>query len=471
SELIAIHGQAEQVRLSRPERQRELLDQAADPALRQVLTDYRGCFERRRAARAELERLRADTQARAREIDLLQFGLAEIEKVDPSPGEDARLAAEAARLQAVDELRASTQQALVALAGDEDSYEAADAIALTQLARKALGELAGTDPETTPLLERATEVETLLVDLAGDVSAHLDRLEADPARLEAVMERTAALTALTRKYGDDVDQVLTWASEAAERLATLESGDTRIGELEAEVAACTERLGELGARLTDLRRRAADRLAEACVTELTALAMPHARLQFELTPLEEPGPHGLESVQLLFSANPGSEPGPLGRVASGGELSRVRLALEVSLAEPRDDAPGTADGTERQTMVFDEVDAGVGGRVAVEIGRRLAALARHTQVVVVTHLAQVAAFADRHFVVAKSDDGQVTTSGVRRVEAVERETELARMMAGLDGSDTALAHARELLELAGHARTGSTAASTVAESPRTARKA
>ncbi len=200
-------------------------------------------------------------------------------------------------------------------------------------------------------------------------------------------------------------------------------------------------MDSLAAIITAARTRAAAAFAEKVLAELAALAMPHAALIFQISPVE-PGPHGADQVDLLFSANPGSPPRSLGRVASGGELSRVRLALEVVLAT--DDPSGT--------LVFDEVDAGVGGRVAVEIGRRLARLARATQVVVVTHLAQVAAFADRHYVVAKADDGQVTTSGVRLVSDTERAAELARMMAGLETSESALAHAGELLELAASTR-------------------
>lgn len=457
SELISVHGQSEAQRWQRPERQRELLDAAAGPELAAVLATYAGLWRRRREVGAELDRLRDDAMARAREIDLLGFGLAEIEAVDPQPGEDVRLAREATRLQAVDELRHLTRTALVALAGDEDAPDAGDALSRVQQARKALVDLGRTDTGSDELAGRAVEVETLLADLAGEVSTHLDRLEADPARLEAVMQRTAALTTLTRKYGTDVDAVLAWAQQSAARLGELQGSDERIELLAAETAELDAALLDHGGRLSRLRAAAADVLAERCVAELTSLAMPHARLRFELTPLGEPGPHGLESVQLLFSANPGSEPGPLGKVASGGELSRVRLALEVVLAGAA--VPTGAEGERpgnRDTVVFDEVDAGVGGRVAVEIGRRLAALARQHQVVVVTHLAQVAAFADRHFVVTKTDDGQVTTSGVHRVEDTERAAELARMMAGLDSSDTALAHAVELLDVAGRTSTIST---------------
>jgi DNA repair protein RecN (Recombination protein N) len=215
----------------------------------------------------------------------------------------------------------------------------------------------------------------------------------------------------------------------------LDAGDTRIEDLRAQVAAFDERLTAAAGRITALRAAAATELAGLVAGELVALAMPRSRLLFELTPSAELGPNGADQVNLLFSANPGSTPGPLGKVASGGELSRVRLALEVVLAT---EATG-------ETFVFDEVDAGVGGAVALEIGRRLARLSERCQVIVVTHLAQVAVFADRHYVVSKADDGSVTTSGVRRVEADERIEVLARMMGGLDSSDSALAHARDLL--------------------------
>jgi DNA repair protein RecN (Recombination protein N) len=225
-----------------------------------------------------------------------------------------------------------------------------------------------------------------------------------------------------------------WSQQAAEQVVRLDAGDSRVEELRAEVARLDERLAQQASRISAARRTAAEELAALVGTELAALAMPNARLSFDLRPTEL-GPHGADQVNLLFSANPGSEPGPLSKVASGGELSRVRLALEVVLAS---DASG-------QTFVFDEVDAGVGGAVALEIGRRLARLAQTCQVIVVTHLAQVAAFADRHYVVAKSDDGSVTTSGVRPVAGDDRIAVLARMMGGLESSDSAAAHARELL--------------------------
>jgi DNA repair protein RecN (Recombination protein N) len=437
SDLITIHGQSEQVRLAASERQREILDRFAGPALAEVLERYRRLFVERRSAVAELTTLRDDALARAREADLLMFGLTEIEKVAPEAGEDVALAAEAERLQSADDLRLAATSALAALAGSDD--EAGGALTGVVLARKALEGAA--DPEVTELTGRLAEVSYALGDLAADLSRYLDRLDAEPGRLEWIAGRRSALQGLTRKYGADVDAVIAWSAEAAARLARLESSDEQIDALTARVAVLDAELATLAGQITAVRAKAAEGFSARVLGELAALAMPHAQLVFALTPVEL-GPHGADHVELLFSANPGSEPRSLAKVASGGELSRVRLALEVVLAA----------GQEHRTLVFDEVDAGVGGRVAVEIGRRLAALAQHAQVVVVTHLAQVAAFADRHYVVVKSDDGQVTTSGVLAVAEEERAAELARMMAGLETTDSALAHAGELVELAASSR-------------------
>ncbi|MBA3021095.1 DNA repair protein RecN [Propionicimonas sp.] len=435
-EWITIHGQSEQLRLGTAERQLEVLDRYAGSELAAELADYRSDFSTRRAAMVELAELTTASQARARELDLLRFGLEEIEKVDPQPGEDVQLAAETLRLQAVDDLRQAAQAALVALTGEEDSYaEAADAISLVASARKALAAGVEKDPELLPIAEELGGASAALTDVGSALSSYLASLDADPLRLEWITGRRAELAHLTRKYGDTVDAVLGWGAEAAERVLHLDAGEGRIEELRAQVAGLDGRLALSAARITGLRQVAADKLAALVAEELKALAMPKARLSFDLKPVEL-GPNGADQVTLLFSANPGSAPGPLGKVASGGELSRVRLALEVVLA---------ADTT-GETFIFDEVDAGVGGAVALEIGRRLARLANTCQVIVVTHLAQVAVFADRHYVVAKADDGSVTTSGVRLVVGEDRLEVLAQMMGGLDGSDSALAHARELLD-------------------------
>ena len=436
--LITIHGQSEQTRLGTADRQRELLDRFAGEAVAPVLARYRAGYAERRSAAAELDQLRSAAQARAREVDLLRFGLGEIEQVDPQAGEDVALAAEARRLQSADDLRLTAATALAQVAGGDD--EAGGALSEVAAARKAL-ETGPDDEALAGIAARLAELGYGLADVAADLAGYLSDLEAEPGRLEQIAERRAALAGLTRKYGASVDEVLAWGADAAVRLAELEAGDDRVEVLGGRVAELDAALADLAGELTGARQEAADGFARAVVAELVPLAMPHARLVFTVTPADL-GPFGADQIELLFSANPGSEPRSLAKVASGGELSRIRLALEVVLA---------ADRTS-QTLVFDEVDAGVGGRVATEIGRRLAQLARNNQVVVVTHLAQVAAFADRHYVVVKSDDGQVTTSGVSLVTDEERAAELARMMAGLEATESALAHAGELVELAAASR-------------------
>jgi len=437
--LVRIHGQAEQERLTAADRQRQLLDRFAGVSALEPLARYTSLWAEDRAARTELAQLRTEAQRRAREIDLLRFGLDEIERIAPASGEDVALAAEALRLQSADDLRDSAETAVQALAGPDD--EPGGALAMLYAARKGFESAVSRDPAATQLGERLVDASYQLSDLTADLARYLDSLESQPGRLEQIAERRAQLSTLTRKYGTTCDEVLQWAAESAVRLTQLEQSDERIATLERRVDALATELASLAGQISRARHEASGRFSELVLGELAALAMPHARLSFDVTSAEL-GPSGADRVELTFAANPGSELRSLGRVASGGELSRVRLALEVVLA----------GGHEAVTLVFDEVDAGVGGKVAVEVGRRLARLAQHSQVVVVTHLAQVAAFADRHYAVVKSDDGQVTTSGVVQVADEDRAVELARMMAGLDTTESALAHAGELVELAASAR-------------------
>ena len=441
-ELATIHGQSEQVRLATPERQREVLDRAAGPQQAAVLAAYRAGFARRRAAVAERDALVADGRARAREADMLRYGLGEIEAVSPQQGEDAALAAESHRLQAADDLRALAAQADGALSGDAD--DAMGAVGLIGQARKALEALGRRDQAAEVLSAQATAALDAASSLAGDVASYLASLEADPVRLEAIAARQADLQSLTRKYGATIDEVLAWAEASTHRLDDLTHSDGRIAELGQEIAALDAQLASQAAELTKFRAEASKALATGVAAELAALAMPHAALEFRLEPLAELGPWGAEQVHLLFTANAGSPPAPLAKVASGGELSRLRLALEVVLADL-----GATDDDRSETFVFDEVDAGVGGAIGLEIGRRLHRLSKGAQVIVVTHLAQVAAWADRHFVVAKSDDGAVATARVFDVTGQTRVAEVARMMGGLD-SPAGLDHARDLLAAAGH---------------------
>ena len=454
SELVAVHGQSDQHRLLHQRTQREALDRFGGEPVTSLVAEFSALHARLHATERELDEVVATARERAREADLLRFGLAEIEAVAPQAGEDASLAAEESRLGFADTLRTAAETAREALSSDQG---APDALATVSTARAALEGVREHDAEAGELADRLAEVTYLLSDAAADVSSYAARLETDPARLAAVSERRATLTGLTRKYGETVTDVLAWAESSNARLLELEGTDDRVETLREAQAALREELGDLAARLSLARAEAAGRLAAEVTAELALLAMPDARLEVRVSQHETAPPSGagggplrvgdrwlrhtadgVDDVELLLSANRGTEPRPLHRGASGGELSRVMLALEVALA-------GTSPVP---TFVFDEVDAGVGGAAAVEVGRRLAQLAREAQVLVVTHLPQVAAYADRHVLVEKSSDGSVTTSGLTVLEPGARERELSRMLAGMADSDSALAHARELLDVA-----------------------
>ena len=460
--LVAVHGQSDQHRLLAPRTQREALDRFGGAAVADLLDEYRATFARLGDVEAELTDLTTNARERAREADLLRFGLSEITAVAPVAGEDVDLATEESRLGFADTLRVAAEDAREALSSDQGSP---DALGATAAARRLLDSVREHDPEIAGLADRLGEVAYLLSDIAADVASYADRIETDPTRLAAVSERRAALTALTRKYGATLADVLAWAEESSQRLLGLDGTDERADELRAERETHRARLAGLAGRLTAARQDAAGRLADEVTAELSLLAMPHARLTVAVSqhvveaPADASVPHspiqvggqwvrygssGVDEVELLLVANTGAEPRPLAKGASGGELSRVMLAFEVALA-------GTSPVP---TFVFDEVDAGVGGAAAVEVGRRLAKLAESAQVLVVTHLPQVAAYADTHVVVEKSSDGSVTSSGLTVLDDSGRERELSRMLAGLAESDTAIAHARELLAVAREARAG-----------------
>ncbi|MEO5874237.1 MAG: DNA repair protein RecN, partial [Streptosporangiaceae bacterium] len=343
------------------------------------------------------------------------------------------------RLAYADALRSSSNTAHEALLGDPSSLDAAaDVSSLLGMARSALDSVREHDPALAVLADRLAEAGYLISDIGGELAAYTDSVEADPQRLAAVQERRSALTGITRKHGGTVEEVIAWAQASAARLVELEGDDDRIGELQAERDELTARLTEFAAEVTAVRTAAAERFSKAVTDELTALAMPYACIVVAVSQAAEFGPHGLDEVELRLASHPGAPALALHRGASGGELSRVMLAIEVVFAGA-DPVP---------TFVFDEVDAGVGGKAAVEIGRRLARLARSAQVIVVTHLPQVAAFADQHLVVEKSDDGTVIRSGVTALDNNGRIRELSRMLAGLEDSELGRAHAEELLEIA-----------------------
>ncbi len=453
---LAVHGQNDQLRLLRPAEQRALLDRFAGDAVATPLLRYRAVRGEWQAVAAELVERRDGARRLAQEADLLRHGLTEIGAVDPQPGEDVELLAQGRRLAAADDLRAVATAAHTAIIGGED-MDAPAALALIGDARSRLA--AAGDAQLTALDARLAEALALVGDVGTELTGYLDRLDADPERLAGVLSRQAELKALTRKYAADIHGVLIWADAARERLAGLDTSDEALAALKVRRDELAAALGEHAAAVTAARTEAAGRLATDTTAELGGLAMADARLLVAVSPrtagpdtadalrvgraLLVAGTDGTDEVELRLVAHGGAAAQPLHKGASGGELSRVMLALEVALAGA-DPVP---------TMVFDEVDAGVGGRAAVEIGRRLARLAVRHQVIVVTHLPQVAAYADRHLVVDKSARGEngAVHSIVRTLAEGDRIVELARMLAGLDDTDTGRAHAEELLGAArGH---------------------
>jgi DNA repair protein RecN (Recombination protein N) len=464
-DLVAVHGQADQQQLLKPGRQREALDRYAGAELAEVFVGYQRAFGRHRTVHAELATLTSQARSRAAEAEALRVGLTEIEKVEPVAGEEAALRAEEERLANADGLHAAATTAHEALLGDPTvGHDGADAVTLLGHARQALDAVRRHDAVIDDVAGRLSEAVYLVSDLAGELASYIQAIDADPARLAAVQERRAALGRLIRAYGpggiashingpaaapaaepaeaaeefDDVAAVLDWARRAAARVAELDTDDDKIAGLIVEEAELAGQVAALATRLSELRREAGKRFSDDVTTELTALAMPHARISVALSELSEPGPHGIDEVEIRLAAHPGAPALPLHKGASGGELSRVMLAIEVVFAGA-DPVP---------TFVFDEVDAGVGGKAAVEVARRLARLARLAQVIVVTHLPQVAAFADTHLMVAKSSDGTITRSGVIHLDYDGRIRELSRMLAGLEDSEFGQAHAAELLAMA-----------------------
>ncbi len=440
-ELIAVHGQTDQLRLRAPARQREAIDRFGGDDVAHALASYRHVYREYLDVETTLTELTTRARDRAREADVLRFGLAEIEAAAPQPAEDVVLASEVGRLTHADLLARAAASAHAGLLGDPAGDDIPDAVGLVAGARAGLERVAEHDRALKLMADRLAEAGYLLSDVATDLAAYVDDIESDPSRLAAAQERQSVLAGLVRKYataGAGVDAVIVWAADAGLRLAELDNDDSRLAELAIESGRLRESMVGFAAELTAARTKAAERFAEAVTAELRDLAMPHAAVTVDVRTGTDYGSHGADDVEVLLAPHPGAPPRPLAKGASGGELSRVMLAVEVVFAGA-DPVP---------TFVFDEVDAGVGGKAAVEVGRRLARLARVAQVIVVTHLPQVAAFADSHLLVVKSDDGMVTRSGVVALDETGRVNELSRMLAGLEGSSLAQGHAGELLAAA-----------------------
>jgi DNA repair protein RecN (Recombination protein N) len=436
-QLVVVHGQSDQIRLRSASAQREAVDRFGGAQLADALEAYRQAYRRWSANREELAQLIDERDRRAREADDLRAALSEIEAVAPEPGEDEALAEQADRLTNVESLRVAAALAREALSAE--ASEGPDVRGLLETTRRELERAGAHDPALQSLAESIAGLGFQVEDAAAQLSTYLAALDSDGAHdLEVIQERRAELAVLVRKYGPTLDEVIERAATGGDRLAELEGDEERIEQLTTLVSDDEAEVERLAASLSALRSSAAAALAEQVTDELAALAMADAAVVVDVQQREDYTLNGRDTVSILLRPHPGAEPRPLGKGASGGELSRVMLAIEVVLAGS-DPVP---------TFVFDEIDAGVGGASAIEIGKRLARLAETAQVIVVTHLAQVAAFATNHLTVVKAGDGSVTASSVRRLEGEDRISEMARLLSGLTDSESGLAHARELIELA-----------------------
>lgn len=436
--LVVVHGQSDQIRLKSAAAQREALDAFAGQNLRSLMQQYVSAFEKWKASAIRLEELRAHATERARQAQEVRAAVEELELIDPQPSEDVRLAELAERLGNTEEIRALLAQAHEALSS-EAIGETTDVLGLLSLAKRALDQGSSFDSRLTQIADQLREISTQVRDVATEVASHLASIESESElSLDQIQERRAAINSLIRRFGPTLEDVLEYRKSAGQLLLDLDSSDYQIEQLEAEVQNQHARAIELAAEITGLRKAAANRLATEVTEELHALAMPSATLVVQVTESELTS-HGADQIAILLSSYAGAEPRPLGKGASGGELSRIMLAIEVVLAQ----------GRTTPTFIFDEVDAGVGGAAAIEIGKRLSRLAKQAQVIVVTHLAQVAAFADNHLRVTKTE-GEFTESSVVKLTDIGRVDELARMLSGLEDSQLARGHAAELWQMARH---------------------
>jgi DNA repair protein RecN (Recombination protein N) len=434
--LVVVHGQADQIRLKSAVAQREALDAFCGDMLQTLLTEYGRAYNSWRELERQLTALRSNLGGKAQELDDLRIALADIQAVSPQPDEDTVLAETAAKLTHAEDIRLAVSAAHEALSSE--AYEASDAIDALGSARRSLEHVSMHDGKLAELVEALRLIGSQVTDVAAELSGYLASIESNTAlELEQVQERRSAINVLIKRYGPTLHDVFDLERKAKFELENIDISDEGIRSLEANVVTARAEAASLADQLSALRSEGATALASAVTEELHGLAMAGASLLVTVVNTGELGLHGQDEISINLSAYPGAAPRPLGKGASGGELSRIMLAIEVVLAK----------GKTTPTFVFDEVDAGVGGAAAIEVGKRLARLSKQTQVIVVTHLAQVAAFADNHLRVEKASDSTFTASSVRRVEGDERVAELARMLSGLGDSENARTHAAELVEL------------------------
>ena len=439
SSLVEIHAQSSSSKLTRPGVARELLDRFAAIDL----TTYQQTFDAYQQMMRRIDKLKDQLSQADRQIAELSELVDEFSKLNPKSGELLEIEDEIAKLGSVELLNQAVSTVLNLFENEDLS-----AINLLQQIRKGLESVNGKDKQLDAITERYTENLLNLQDISSELTSYLTDLEADPNRFEKLQQRKAALNSLLKRYGKGSDkeaayeQLLVEGKNARERIADLSGGDQRIAELQKEADLLFKQLQDAGIAISQLRKGAAAKLSAKVTEEIKALSMPNASFVVEQIVGDSKNiksftPNGIDEISILFSAHSGGTPLPLNKVASGGELSRVMLALEVVIAEAEPIG----------TYIFDEVDAGVGGKAAIEVGRRLSKLSKSAQVIVITHLAQVAAWADNHLVVRKSENGSVTQSDVNEVTAKDRKIEIARMLSGQEDSQTAQEHAGELLAI------------------------
>jgi len=444
--LIEIHAQSSSVRLGKSAVQRDLLDSFGDH--QDILNIYLKIFAEFTLLRKRIMELENQISKRDSEMAKLQSLVSDFAKISPKPNELVTLENEINKLGSIEELNAGIIEGLSAISGEDNS-----ALSALNLSKKILENLRGKDSELDELIDRFTELVYEINESNSGLERYLTRLEADPAKFDQLQNRKSDLLGFLKKYGKGSDREIAFqdliseASQAKAKLLDLQGGDSRLAELKSAVENLFSELQKSGEKLSIARVKAASELSLAITDELAHLAMPSAKLSVEITTAAKDSPNnftqsGLDEVLFLFTSHKDGRLLPLSKAASGGELSRVMLAIEVVLA--KDSPVGT--------YIFDEVDAGVGGKAAIEVGRRLALLSLNSQVIVVSHLAQVASWADKHLVVTKSENGSVTQSNVIEVTGIERRREVARLLSGQEDSTTAQEHAGELLNLVASAR-------------------
>ena len=429
-ELVTVHGQSEQIRLKSIAKQREALDQFGGEKLAAALNSYTLLYGQFRELEQRLARMRSSSEQDSFKISKLTEQIADLERLEPKLGELVTISEQLTRLSNVEGLRLAASEAHELLAGEE-----LDARSQIGRAKRILE--SSSDNKLREIADLAAEATGLINEIALQLSTYLSDLEADPQTLDQLQRRKAELIALERKYGFSLDELAEQLPSLQAQLLDLDSSEEQIEKLEVQLAAMESQLAAAAKDLSQERKKAAKELSKRVSDELSQLAMGDAQLEISIGELVEFEASGADRVEFLLANRSGAEPRPLAKGASGGELSRIMLAIELVLAGK----------SPLPTMIFDEVDAGVGGGAAVELGRRLRELAKSTQVIVVTHLPQVAAFADHQIRIFKDSTGGVSASSVSVLNQIEREQELARMLSGNSDSEIALSHAKELLQL------------------------